>query len=509
MLLARIVETSNAVAATSARLVKIERLAECLAALAPDDIEAGVAFLAGQVRQGRIGIGYATVRDVKAPPSAAATLTVHDVDAALSALAAAAGPGSSRAREQRLAALLARATAAEQRFLELLLVGELRQGAQEGVLIEAIARASRLPAADVRRAVMLAGTPGPVAVAALTDGAPGLARFKLRPLSPIQPMLASTGENAAAALDALGMRAAGEYKLDGARVQVHRVGDEVRVFTRQLNDVTSRVPEIVEAVRALPVRAVVLDGEAIALRPDGRPHPFQTTMRRFGRRLDVARQRGELPLSAAWFDLLHVDGEDLLERGADERWRALARVTPAEQRIVRRTLTDADTVEVFVREALAAGHEGVMLKALDAPYEAGRRGAGWQKLKPAHTLDLVVLAAEWGSGRRQGWLSNLHLGAREPSAGGFVMLGKTFKGMTDDLLRWQTEHLLRLELGREGHVVHVRPALVVEIAFDGVQTSTQYPGGVALRFARVRRYRTDKPAAEASTIDEVRAFRRA
>jgi len=507
MLLARIVETSDAVAATRGRLVKIERLADTLGALEPDEIEPGVAYLAGQVRQGRIGIGYATVRDVGAPPAETATLTVHDVDTALSELAAAAGPGSARAREQRLAALLARATAAEQRFLGLLLVGELRQGAQEGVLIEAIARASRLPAADVRRAVMLAGTPGPVAVAALVDGAPGLARFRLQPLSPIQPMLASTGESAAAALDDLGARAVGEYKLDGARVQVHRVGDEVRVFSRQLNDVTARVPEIVEAVRALPLHAIVLDGEAIAFRPDGRPHPFQTTMRRFGRRLDVERQRGELPLSAAWFDLLHVDGEDLLERDTAQRWHALERAIPPEQRIVRRELADAGAAEAFAREALLAGHEGIMLKALDAPYEAGRRGASWLKVKPAHTLDLVVLAAEWGSGRRKGWLSNLHLGAREPSTGSFVMLGKTFKGMTDDMLRWQTEHLLTLEIGREEHVVHVRPELIVEIAIDGVQTSSQYPGGVALRFARVKRYRTDKPASEASTIDEVRAFR--
>jgi DNA ligase-1 len=506
VLLERIVETSDAVAATRSRLAKVERLADCLGGLAPGEIEAGVAFLAGQVRQGRIGVGYATVRGVTTPPAAAATLTVHDVDQTLSRIAGVTGPGSAREREGALAALLASATANEQRFLGLLLVGELRQGAQEGVLVEAIARASRLPAADVRRAVMLAGTAGPVAVAALSEGAPGLARFRLQPLSPVQPMLASTGESFAGALDGLGSRAIGEYKLDGARVQVHRLGDEVRVFSRQLNDVTSRVPEIVEAVRALPAHAIVLDGEALAFRPDGRPHSFQTTMRRFGRRLDVEHQREEMPLGVAYFDLLHLDGDDVIDRGTEARWRVLTSVVPEGSRIARREVADADAVEAFAREALAAGHEGVMLKAIDAPYEAGRRGSSWLKLKPAHTLDLVVLAVEWGSGRRRGWLSNLHLGARDPSTGGFVMLGKTFKGMTDDMLRWQTEHLLTLEIGRQDHVVHVRPELVVEIAVDGVQSSPHYPGGVALRFARVKRYRTDKRAEEASTIEEVRGL---
>jgi DNA ligase 1 len=339
----------------------------------------------------------------------------------------------------------------------------------------------------------------------LANGADGLSGFKLELLRPIEPMLAQTIEDPRAALDRLGS-AALEYKLDGARVQLHRQGDEVRVFTRGLHDVTARVPELVELARSLPTDRIVLDGEAIALRSDGKPQPFQVTMRRFGRKLDVAALRESMPLFPFFFDILHADGEDLIDRPAHERFAALSRLVPSAATIPRTLAGDASSIEDFSGQALAHGHEGIMLKSLEASYEAGNRGASWLKLKPAHTLDLVVLAVEWGSGRRHGWLSNLHLGARDPRTGSFVMLGKTFKGMTDQMLKWQTEKLLSLELAREGHIVHVKPELVVEIAFDGVQQSSQYPGGVALRFARVKSYRSDKRAEEADTIDTVRAI---
>jgi DNA ligase-1 len=351
---------------------------------------------------------------------------------------------------------------------------------------------------------MLAGAVGPVAMAALSEGAAALARFGLELMRPVQPMLAQPAESLESALGDLGT-AGLEWKLDGARVQVHKLGDEVRVFSRALNEVPA-VPEVVSAVRSLPARAIVLDGEAIALAPDGRPRPFQLTMRRFGRDADDPRLRAELPLDVFFFDVLHLDGEDLLDRPARERARALGEALPAERRVPRVETASIDEARTFLEDALARGHEGIMAKSLDAAYEAGRRGAAWQKIKRAHTLDLVVLAVEPGSGRRRGWLSNVHLGARDAERGGFVMLGKTFKGMTDEMLAWQTERLRALEIGREGHVVHVRPELVVEVAFDGVQASPQYPGGVALRFARVKRYRPDKPASLASTIEEVRAI---
>jgi len=507
MLLARLVDVSIRLRDTRARLEKVGRLAECLRALPPDEVATGASWLAGELPQGRVGVGWALVGslpDGGAPSSP--TLRVAEVDAALGEIAAIAGAGATAARARALGALFARATADERTFLRGLLLGELRQGAQEGLVVEAIARAAEVPPAAVRRAVMLAGDVGRVAAAALADGAAGLARFGLVLFRPVQPMLAETAPDAEAALAARGAAAA-EYKLDGARVQVHRDGDDVRVYTRSLHEVTARVPEVVEAVRALPVRRIVLDGETLVQRPGGRPADFQTTMRRFGRRLDVDRLRAELPLAAAFFDCLHLDGEDLIDRPTAVRWDALAGTLPPALLVPRRVVGDPEALDAFAREALATGHEGVMVKALDVPYAAGRRGGGWSKLKPAHSLDLVVLAVEWGSGRRRGWLSNLHLGARDPGTGGFVMLGKTFKGMTDEMLRWQTERLLALEIGREGHVVHVRPELVVEVAFDGVQASPQYPGGVALRFARVKRYRPDKPAAEADPIDAVLALR--
>lgn len=505
MLLSELVETSRQVADTRSRLEKVARLAASLARLEPSEREVGIGFLVGEARQGRTGVGWAALRDAGGEAADRPSLTIGDVDAALGRIVAMRGAGSAAKRAQILAELFARATAPEQDFLRRLLLGELRQGAQEGILVDAIARAAEVSRDAVRRALMLSGDLGAVAKAAFDEGEPGLGRFALEPFRPILPMLAQTAEDPGEVL-ARFPRVAVEDKLDGARVQVHRVGTDVRVFSRLLNDVTPAVPEVVEVALRLPVRSIVLDGEAIALRPDGSPQSFQTTMRRFGRRLDVPGLREEIPLTVRFFDCLHVDGADLFDEPGEERWRALSASVPAGEVIERTVADSAEAVAELARAALARGHEGVMLKALDARYEAGRRGASWAKLKPAHTLDLVVLAVEWGSGRRTGWLSNLHLGARDPATNGFVMLGKTFKGMTDDMLRWQTERLLALEIGREGHVVHVRPELVVEIAFDGVQASTQYPGGLALRFARVKRYREDKTGADADTIETVRTF---
>ncbi|WP_437965769.1 ATP-dependent DNA ligase [Sorangium sp. So ce260] len=507
MLVSDLVATSDRVATTSSRLEKIGALADLLRRLSPEEVQIGVDWLAGRLRQGRIGLGPAMVTEARrAGPSAAEpTLTLGEADAVFTEIARTSGAGSAGQRRAALGGLLARATELERDFFARLLVGELRQGALEAVMIEAVARAAGLPPASLRRAVMLAGDAAEVAKAALLEGAFGLQRFSLQLLRPVQPMLAQAADDVAAALGELRAMAL-EWKLDGARVQVHKAGDEVRVFSRSLNSVTKAVPEIVEAVRALPVRSVVLDGEAIAFRPDGAPHPFQVTMRRFGRTLDVAALRAELPLRALFFDVLHLDGEDLLDRSGSERAAALRQVLDRSLRVPRIELPTEAEAEAFFADALARGHEGVMAKSLAAPYEAGRRGSSWLKVKRAHTLDLVVLAVEWGSGRRRGQLSNLHLGARDPGAGGFVMLGKTFKGMTDEMLAWQTQRLLELEITRDAYTVYVRPELVVEIAFDGVQASPQYPGGVALRFARVKRYRPDKAAADASTIDEVRSI---
>lgn len=498
MLLAEVVEASARVASTRKRLEKIAALAAVLGRLEPREAPVGVAFLAGEIRQGRIGVGGAALRAaLPEEPAAEPTLTLLEVDRALTDLARLGGPGSGNARLEGLRALLARGTAAEADFLTRLLFGELRQGALEGVMIEAIARAADLPSAGVRRAVMLCGSLGPPAVAALTEGAEGLARFRLEVFRPLHPMLAETAQDSSEALQRLG-RAAFEWKLDGMRVQAHRSGERVRLFTRGLKEFV--VPELVEAVRALPARELVLDGEILALRPDGTPHAFQTTMKRLGERKE--------PLSTFFFDVLHVDGETLLDLGLEERVAVLSRVIPPEMRVPRLVTADPAEAEAFVQDALDRGHEGVMAKALDAPYEAGARGATWLKIKLAHTLDLVVLAAEWGSGRRQGWLSNLHLGARDPETGGFVMLGKTFKGMTDEVLAWQTQRLQELEVSRDGFTVYVRPELVVEAAVSDVQTSPHYPGGMALRFARLKRYREDKSAEEADTIEAVRAIHR-
>ena len=513
--LATLVAASERAAATSSRHGKRDAIAELLREAAPDEIEIAVAWLSGEARQGRIGVGWATLSALRGAPAAEATLTLREADAALATVAASAGKGSAAARSATLRALFERATAAEQDFLIRLLVGELRQGALEGVMLDAVAAASGLPLADVRRAAMLTGRLGDVARMAMSrdegegHGAAGLARLAVALHRPVQPMLATPADDIAAAMAKLGT-AALEWKVDGARVQVHKAGGEIRVYTRALKDVTASAPEIVEALRALPAQELILDGEAVALAADGAPLPFQVTMRRFGRKLDVERMRAELPLAVYFFDCLHLDGTSLLDRPARERFDALAAALPAALVIPRIVTADVATAVDFYADALARGHEGVMAKALDAPYEAGRRGASWLKIKRAHTLDLVVLAAEWGHGRRQGWLSNLHLGARDParthSPSGWVMLGKTFKGMTDALLEWQTAELLAREVRRDGYAVWVRPELVVEIAFNDLQESPHYPGGLALRFARVKGYRDDKRAEDADTIETVRAL---
>jgi DNA ligase-1 len=506
MRLADLVATSARVGETRSRREKTAALADLLRRLAPEEIDIAVAFLSGQLRQGRIGLGGAAVRNAR-PESAAAesSLTLTEVDAAFERIAATTGSGSGSDRTRLLSGLLAKGTRDEQDFLVRLIHGELRQGALAGLMAEALAAAAEVPADEVRRALMLAGELTAVARAVLTEGRPGLGRFHLQLFRPLQPMLAQPAEDLSEALERLG-EAALELKLDGARVQVHKAGGEVRVFSRRGNEVTPAVPELVETVQALPAQQLLLDGETIALRPDGSPLPFQATMRRFGRKLDVPRLRAELPLTSFFFDLLHLDGDDLIDRPAGERFAAMAAMAAALPGLTvpRRVTADAEEADAFFAEALARGHEGIMAKALDAPYEAGRRGFSWLKLKPAHTLDLVVLAAEWGHGRRQGWLSNLHLGARDPANGGFVMLGKTFKGLTDERLAWQTKKLQEIALGTDGWTVHVAPELVVEIAFSDVQESPQYPGGMALRFARVKRYREDKTAAEADTIEAVR-----
>ncbi|HLU05567.1 MAG TPA: ATP-dependent DNA ligase [Woeseiaceae bacterium] len=507
MLLRMLAETSEAVAATRSRLRKIDLLQGCLRQFAPDEVETGAGYLIGALRQGRIGLGPSIVRQaLGAGASDVSTLAVLDVDSAFEQMATISGKGSNLERRRLLTELFGRATTVEQDFLARLLLGELRQGALEGVMVDAIAKASGLPLRDVRRAVMLSGNSASVAAAAITEGQEGLDAFRLELMQPLQPMLAQTADSTAAALDAFG-KAAFEYKLDGARIQVHKLDNEVRIYTRRLNDVSASMPEIIESILELPARTLILDGEVIALRADRTPHPFQVTMRRFGRTLDVERLREALPLNAFYFDCLHVDGVDLIDLPAFERFERMSGVVPPAYLIPRLVTADSNAAAGFLEQALAAGHEGLMAKSLDSLYEAGNRGAGWLKIKPAHTLDLVVIAAEWGSGRRRGWLSNLHLSARDPAGdeeNRFVMLGKTFKGMTDKMLEWQTKRLLELETGREGHVVHVRPELVVEIAFNELQSSPQYPGGMALRFARVKRYREDKGPADADTIETVR-----
>jgi len=558
MLLAEVAEVSRQVAATSARLAKVQALASALRAAGPQEAPIVVAYLSGELPQRQIGVGWATLRSAPSPAEAA-SLAVAEVDAAFTRIGAVAGKGSTAERKRLIDEVFGRATADEQRFLIGVLSGELRQGALDGVMTDAVAKAAEVPVAEVRRAVMLSGSLPRAARAALSGGSAALAAFGLQVGQPLKPMLAASEATIEEALSKIAGPAAIEWKLDGIRVQAHIADGQVRLFTRTLDDITSRVPEVVDVLRRLPVTSAVFDGELIALRDDGRPLPFQDTAARAasdsagargvggtdegrgtgaergtdeGRGTGAGRGTGEgrgasgargkvVPLSVFLFDVLHLDGRDLVDEPDGARREIMAGVVPDECLMPRLVTTDAGEAGAFFAGALGHGHEGVVVKSLAAPYAAGRRGAAWIKVKPRHTLDLVVLAAEWGHGRRTGWLSNLHLGARAavgprgddpPSTprkgypGGWVMLGKTFKGLTDEMLAWQTARLLELEDHRDDWTVWVRPELVVEIAFDGVQRSPRYPGGVALRFARVLRYRSDKRPGEADTIDSVRAL---
>jgi DNA ligase-1 len=502
-----LVQTSAAVAATSGRLDKTTKLASLLSRIAPDDAPIAIGFLIGWPRQGKLGVGWSSASATHATPAAeVASLDLRDVDAAFEQIKTVRGKNSGNERTRLLNELFSRATTDEQRFLASLIVGEVRQGALEGVLLEAIAKAASVPSAIVRRAAMMAGDLGVVGRAALSEGESGLAQYGLQLFRPVQPMLADSAPTVEEAMAENDGEIAIEWKLDGARIQVHRQDERVAIYTRNLNDVTDRVPEVVDAIRALPARELILDGEVIAIGESGRPQPFQVTMARFGRRLEVEQMRTELPLNAFFFDLLYRDGESLIDAPLSERLTKLDEVIADAMRVPRLITASVEDAQAFQATALERGHEGVMVKALSAPYAAGKRGSAWIKVKTARTLDLVVLAVEWGSGRRKGWLSNIHLGARDPRTGEFVMLGKTFKGMTDEMLEWQTRELLARETRRDGHVVYVRPELVVEVAFNEVQQSSQYPGGVALRFARVKGYRADKNASEADTIDTVQSF---
>ncbi len=507
MLLHELVGTSEEVAGESGRREKVRLLADLLGRVDPEEAPVAAAYLSGRLPQGKVGVGPATLGSVlPTPPAPEPSLSLEEVDRILDEIAAISGPGSVARREEALGGLLSRATSDEQAFLARLLMGELRQGAQEGLVVEALAEASGASADGVRRAAMLEGDAIRVARPLLREGPAALDRFRLQIFSPVQPMLAQAAQGVADALGRLG-RAAVECKFDGARLQAHRSGGDVRIFTRRLNDVTDALPEIVETVGALPVREVILDGEALALRNDGRPRPFQTTMRRFGRKGDVEALRRELPLTSFFFDCLHLDGESLLDRSLEDRFRALEEAVGPEERVPRIVTADPAEARAFLIDALRRGHEGVLVKDPTASYSAGRRGRAWLKVKPTHTADLVVLGAEWGHGRRKGWLSNLHLGARDPESRGLAMVGKTFKGMTDEMLEWQTERLLELERERRGNAVLVRPELVAEVAFDGVQRSPTYESGLALRFARVKGYRPDKGPEDADSLERLREIR--
>jgi DNA ligase-1 len=509
VLLTELADVSRAVSQTSARLAKVAALADALRAAGAAEVPVLVAYLSGELPQRQIGVGWAALRSVP-PPVTVGSLTLLAVDEAFSRIKAVAGKGSAAERKRLVGELFAAATAEEQFFLVRLLSGELRQGALDGVMTDAVARAAEVPGAEVRRAVMLSGSLAAAAQAALGGGSAALAQFGLQVGRPLKPMLAASEASLADALEKAGGSAAVEWKLDGIRVQAHLADGTVRLFTRSLDDITDRLPEVVTALAALPVRDAVFDGELIALRADGRPYAFQDTASRAASDVDALnaakRDTAQVALSVFLFDVLHLDGADLLDQPDAERHAALAAVVPESMLMPRLVTADVDMAAEFFKDAVARGHEGVVVKSLTTPYAAGRRGAGWIKVKPRHTLDLVVLAVEWGHGRRKGWLSNLHLGARDPETGGWVMLGKTFKGLTDELLTWQTARFQELEDHRDDWTVYVRPEQVVEIAFDGVQRSPRYPGGVALRFARVLRYRPDKTAAEADTIDTVKTL---
>jgi DNA ligase-1 len=502
LLLHAIVDGSARIAATSKRTEKVVVLSDLFGQMSEAEVPIVVAMLSGEPRQGKIGVGYKTISQIDVSAAEAPALCVEDVDASLADIAGTTGPGSQAVRRELLSDLLRRCTREEQDFLKRLLVGGVRQGALDGIMLEAVAKAADLPAAAVRRAAMMLPDLGRVAVVALTDGLAGLAGIRLEVLRPIQPMLAKTAPSAADAMETEGLSSV-EWKLDGVRIQVHRAGEEVKVFTRNLNEVTDRLVDVVGIVLEFGATRFVLDGEVMSLAVDGKPRPFVETMSRFG---TEGRAEKTDPVVPFFFDVFHVDGVDLIDQPLAHRQDALDRLVPADY-LVSRTITDQPAeAQRVLEEARRRGHEGIMVKRLDSPYEAGRRGASWLKVKPAYTLDLVVLAVEWGSGRRTGKLSNIHLGAKDPASGEFVMLGKTFKGMTDEMLEWQTKRFLELETRRAGHVVFVQPEQVVEVVFDGIQASSRYPGGMALRFARVKGYRPDKTAADADTIDAVRAI---
>jgi DNA ligase-1 len=504
-LLAELVRTSQRVGTTNGRRAKVQELAWLLKSLAPDEVDVGVHYLSGEIPQGKIGVGYASVRAAATTTAARAeSLSVGETDRRLTELAALRGAGSAARRADSLKELFSRSTRDEQQFLLRLLIGELRQGALAGVMVDAIAAAADLPVAPVRRAAMYGKNLGEVASAALTGGADTLAGFQLEIFSPVSPMLAQTAVDVAEALQEIHGAAAFEWKMDGARIQLHKLGQEVRIYTRSLNEITAAIPEIAELARGFVQHALVLDGEAIAFDAARRPQPFQVTMRRFGRKLNVEALRRTLPIEAFFFDCLRIGDDSVATRSTQERYEALTRAVPGTL-LIPRLVTDSEAdARAFYEAAIAAGHEGLMAKALDAPYEAGNRGASWLKIKRVHTLDLVVLGAEWGYGRRTGKLSNLHLGARDPATGEYIMLGKTFKGLTDAMLAWQTGEFLKRETRRDAGTVYIRPEIVVEIAFSDLQASSRYPGGVALRLARVKSYRDDKRADEADTMESVR-----
>ncbi len=498
MKLCEVVAASGRISATRSRRLKVAVLAELLSGADPAEIEIVVGFLSGSPRQGRVGIGGALLWSVKTPPTESPVLEVLDVDRYIERIPSITGRGSQARRRQLLEDLLGRATADEQEFLRKLLLGDLRQGALKGLMMDAVAVASGAPAALVRRATMLGGDLGRVARSALIEGEDALMRMSIRPLRPLHPMLATASGSVAEALAAF-RTASIEWKLDGARIQVHKTGDRVAVFTRRLNEVGDRMPLVSSVVDALPVSSIVLDGEALTHDEKGRPRRFSQTMSRFGSH----EATGDVPLVPYFFDILHLDGRDLIDLPLSERIAILQQVAPTEYLVPRIITGDVTEAERFFALSRRNRHEGIMVKGIDSTYEAGRRGSAWRKVKVAHHLDLVVLAAEWGHGRRTGWLSNLHLGARDAERGGFVMVGKTFKGLTDKMLAWQTERFLELQTDRDRHIVFVRPETVVEVAFDGVLPSPVYRGGVALRFARVKRFRTDKDPGEADTIQQI------
>ncbi len=502
MLLADVVETSRRVGATSKRLEKIDLLATLLRRLVREEIGIATAYLSGITPQGRIGIGYATLRAAAGPAVETGGIELLEVNSILDELMQVSGSGSEARKRDLLARFFSRATREEQQFLSGLLVGEIRQGALEGIMLEALAKASGVSVDRIRRAAMMGGGSASVARAVMELGEAGLSQFDIQLFTPVQPMLAQTAEDVAEALGELG-EAALEYKFDGARVQAHKSGDQVVIYSRGSNDVTAAVPEIAQAVRALPAAQLILDGEVLSLDANNRPQPFQVSMRRFGRKLNVDQLLTELPMTPFWFDLLYLNGQSVVDEAQSRRFEELRSLAPENNLVPHLFTADAALAEEFLHGALSRGHEGVMAKARDSTYAAGSRGQSWLKIKQARTLDLVILAAEWGNGRRQGWLSNLHLGARDTHKGGFAMLGKTFKGLTDEMLAWQTAEFQKIELARDKYAVYLEPKIVAEIAFNEIQISSRYPSGLALRFARVKRYRPDKTAAESDTFETV------